>query len=261
MQARAEPAAAALLDHRRCRLPPPAHCTLPAVRSLPFIARAGTMESSEDRRKRLKAMSEAAQAGDGGAAGGVGGGMALANPLADDGKPTSSGPFTFFRRGRAGRSLSAVHVVPHPGAGLCRLVDVMREALLLTHRSPAHPGRLAAIRWEPWSARGQRSRTAARPRPQRRQRQLPRGTCGPRSRPRLGSSRARRLPRPGRARLRRSLRRRHACGRRRGLRPGRAGRHRVAHRQARRWAVSSSRGLEVPSRRRRRSSICSRARP
>lgn len=55
------------------------------------------MESSEDRRKRLKAMSASAQDADGAAPGG-GSGMALANPFADDGgAPTNSGPFTFFR--------------------------------------------------------------------------------------------------------------------------------------------------------------------
>ncbi|PRW57161.1 Hydroxyproline-rich glyco family isoform 2 [Chlorella sorokiniana] len=53
-------------------------------------------ESSEARRKRLKAMLASAQDGEGEGGGGSSGG-GLANPLADEGGPsTSSGPFTFF---------------------------------------------------------------------------------------------------------------------------------------------------------------------
>ena len=51
-------------------------------------------ESSEARRKRLKAMLASAQDEDGDGGGGGG----LANPLADENGPsTHSGPFTFFR--------------------------------------------------------------------------------------------------------------------------------------------------------------------
>lgn len=54
-------------------------------------------ESSEARRKRLKAMLASAQDEEGGGGGGGGGG-GLANPLADESGPsTNSGPFTFFR--------------------------------------------------------------------------------------------------------------------------------------------------------------------
>ncbi len=58
-------------------------------------------ESSEARRKRLKAMLSSAQdAEDQGGSGGGGSGGGLANPFADEGGPsTNSGPFTFFRCG------------------------------------------------------------------------------------------------------------------------------------------------------------------
>lgn len=55
------------------------------------------MENSDDRRKRLKALSQSAADAEGG--GGAGGGAgALANPFADEGKgPASSGPCSFYR--------------------------------------------------------------------------------------------------------------------------------------------------------------------
>lgn len=55
------------------------------------------MESSEARRKRLKALKQSAAEADEGQ-GLAGGPAALANPFADDGKPAAnSGPFNFYR--------------------------------------------------------------------------------------------------------------------------------------------------------------------
>lgn len=55
------------------------------------------MESSEARRKRLKALTQSAADG-GEGPGPTAGGAALANPFADEGKPaTNSGPFNFYR--------------------------------------------------------------------------------------------------------------------------------------------------------------------
>lgn len=73
-------------------------------------------ESSEARRKRLKAMLASAQDADGEGGGGGGG---LANPFADEGGPsTNSGPFTFFRCGILRQSYDLLQADVCGGGGL-----------------------------------------------------------------------------------------------------------------------------------------------